>query len=274
MQTTKLMLRNHLVKSPTGNPADDFEPYLEVYLQRATASPLGAVIVVPGGGYHARALHEGAPIAAKFTALGFHTFVLQYRVNPYLFPAPQQDILRAVKLIRSKAADWRLRADQIAVLGFSAGGHLAASAGVMHDRIDCSENDEADAVSGRPDAMILCYPVIAASEPFAHRGSMVNLLGAAPDQQQLAAMDLHKFANENTPPTFIWHTAEDALVPVRNSVAFAEKMWSCGGTCELHVFPHGPHGRGLGLGWRDLSQWPALAAKFLEVNAGFSRAEV
>ena len=133
------------------------------------------------------------------------------------------------------------------------------------------EGDEADAFSARPDAMLLCYPVIAATEEYSHRGSAINLLGADAPQSAKEKMDLHKAVTEDTPPAFIWHTVTDQVVPVRNALEFGNAMIAKNRTCEMHIFPEGPHGRGLGFGCHALSQWTALAANFLSVSLGFPR---
>ena len=119
--------------------------------------------------------------------------------------------------------------------------------------------------------MLLCYPVIAATEEFSHKGSANNLLGANAPASARAKMDLHKAVTADTPPAFVWHTATDQVVPVENATAFANAMWAQKHICELHIFPQGPHGRGLGLGCHALSQWTALAANFLSVTLNFPR---
>ena len=263
-------LRSSMEKSPTGKPEDDFQPYVDTFLLDASRNVLGGVLILPGGGYHHRAFHEGDPVAEKFNELGYHAFVLQYRVAPYRYPAPQRDVIRAIKLIRSHAQEWYL--DDLAVLGFSAGGHLAASCGVLGDRIDGNEGDEADKFSGKADAMILCYPVISLTAPISHSGSGLNLFGEDSTEAERAKLNVETLVDENTPPAFLWHTATDQAVNVLNSVEFAKAMWAQGKSCELHVFPEGPHGRGLGMGFKDLKKWPELAADFLELHAGFKRA--
>ena len=265
----RIELRNHAEAAPGGCPADEFAPYIDTYLLRSTVNPLGGVLVLPGGGYHHRAYHEGNPVAEKFNEMGYHAFVLQYRVAPYRYPDPQRDVLRAVKIIRSHAAQWRL--DKLAVLGFSAGGHLAASAAMLADRIDANEHDYFDQFSAKLDALILCYPVISLTDEFGHIGSGVNLFGEDSAIEERAVADMQKLVDASTPPSFLWHTATDQGVDVANSVEFARNMWRCGNTCELHVFPQGPHGRGLGDGMPDIGQWPELAGNFLELNAGFKR---
>ena len=267
METIKLW--NTVESAGTGNPADDFAPYLEPFLLDRTQPLRGAVIVCPGGGYVNRAPHEGTPIALKFNELGFHAFVLQYRVAPYRFPAPQRDVFRAVRIVRSRAAELGIDAAQIAVLGFSAGGHLTASAGTLFDEVDAKAGDAADAYSQRPDAILPCYPVISFSTVWGHRGSGENLLGAS-----LAELEerycLDRRVTADTPPAFLWHTATDGAVPVRNSVAFAEACWKNGVPAELHVFPAGPHGIGLAADYPDAKRWPELAAKFLTATCGFT----
>lgn len=264
----RIELYKQLIKSPSGNHHEDFMPFLDTFLYDGAGSPLGAVLILPGGGYTHRAYHEGDPVARRFNELGYHAFVLQYRVAPYTAPAPQEDLVRAVQIIRSRAAEFRLNPDQIAVLGFSAGAHLAASGALLADKF---QSAELSGISGKANALLLCYPVVALSEPYAHRGSGTALTGGR-DLEVMRRYDVNRLIDENTPPTFLWHTADDAAVAVRNSLVYAETMWQCGNTCELHVFPHGPHGRGLGAGHKDLRQWPELAANFLEHTAGFTRA--
>lgn len=266
----RIELRNQIELPPTGSEEDKFQPYIDTFLLDAAASPLGGVLILPGGGYHHRAVHEGDPVAKKFNELGFHAFVLQYRVTPYNYPAPQRDLIRAVKLIRSRADQWRL--EKLAVLGFSAGSHLAASGTMLADRINADEGDEADKFDGQADAMILCYPVISLTDNFAHRGSGEFLFGKNSSDETRSICNMQNHVNETTVPAFLWHTAEDSCVPVENSIEFAKKMWACGNKCELHVFPVGWHGLGMGYGMKDIKVWPELAANFLEISAGFKRA--
>ncbi len=247
---------------------DGFVPHLEPYLLTKPASPVGAVIVCPGGGYSCRAPHEGEPIARKFNELGFHAFVLQYRVAPNRFPAPQQDVFRAVKLVRSRAAEWGVAPDKIAVLGFSAGGHLTASSGTLWNEVDASAGDAADAVSARPDAIVPCYAVINFSEEWGHRGSGNNLL-AEKLEQTGGKYSLETRVTSETPPVFLWHTATDQAVPVANSLRFAEACWANKVPAELHVFPEGHHGIGLAETFPDAKRWPELAAEFLKTTCKF-----
>ena len=267
----KIELYKNPEAAPGGNPEDFFSPYMETFLIQGAASPLGLVVILPGGGYSHRAFHEGEPIARRFNELGYHAVTVQYRVKPYKYPAGLNDVARAIRIVRANAQAWKVDPDNIAVCGFSAGGHLAGTSGLYYQDATHQEGDEADNFSARPDAMLLCYPVIAATEEYSHRGSANNLVGIDAPQDARAKMDLHKAVTEDTPPAFVWHTATDQVVPVANARAFADAMWAKERICELHIFPQGPHGRGLGLGCYALSQWTALAANFLDVTLHFPR---
>ena len=249
----------------------DFKPYIDCFLLEGVCTPLGAVLVLPGGGYTHRANHEGDPIAKRFNALGYHAFVLQYRTLPDPFPCAQLDVLRAIKIIRSRAGEFRLNPDQIAVLGFSAGGHLAACAGLMHREFDEKCGDDADSVSARPDALVLCYPVASVTETYLEpdRPMGENTPYCRADGSPI---DPCKMVSADTPPAYIWHTATDQVVPVNGSVEFARQMWQCGNACELHIMPHGPHGRGLGYSDQNICSWSREAAVFLRNRAGFTAA--
>lgn len=159
-------------------------------------------------------------------------------------------------------------ASQIAVLGFSAGGHLTACAGTLFNEIDANAGDEADAYPQRPDAIIPCYPVISFSK-WGHSGSGINLLG-----ERLGDLgerySLETRVTPETPPAFLWHTATDGSVPIRNSMEFATACWNNGVKAELHVFPEGPHGIGLAADYPDAKRWPELAATFLKTTCGFT----
>ena len=243
-----------------------FQPYLELYLLGESAkTPVGLVLVCPGGGYARRSKHEGEPIAKVFNELGWHAAVLQYRTAPSVYPAPQQDALRAIRIIRAHAGEWKVKPDNIAILGFSAGGHLAASCGTLWNEIDANAGDAADKESAKPDAMILCYPVINVST--GHKGSGRRLLGSQePDPAALAKLDLETRVTKDTPPALLWHAAYDRVVPVWNSIRFAEAMWANKNTAELHVFPRGSHGISWGAKLDKIPEvriWPTLADKFL-----------
>ncbi len=268
MSMDKLMLWSDRKVPPVPSADDPFQPFLELYLHPGDTCR-GAVIVLPGGGYCNRAFHEGEPIAKRYNELGFHAFVLQYRVAPYVYPAPQEDVLRAVRLVRGNAEKWHVKADKIAVLGFSAGGHLACSSGIVYDEIPAKNGDEYDTVSARPDLTVLCYPVITALRPYAHVGSFLNLLGHEYSEEEGRRYSWNLRVKKNTPPSFLWHTAEDGAVPVQNSLEYAKALRENGIPFELHVFPNGPHGLGLGgENYPELHVWPELSAVWMKNLAG------
>jgi acetyl esterase/lipase len=238
-----------------------FEPYLE-YFPVPTAKPAGTVIICPGGGYSHRAPHEGAAVAERFNQFGLSAFVVHYRVAPARFPAPQQDILRAVRLVRCKSKQYNINPDKIAVCGFSAGGHLAASSGIFFNRVNSLARDAADQASPRPDALILCYPVISSGQ-FAHTGSFDNLLGKDADAAAREKLSLEQHVRQDTPPAFLWHTANDSGVPVENSLLFSSALSAKAIPFELHIFPAGRHGLGLAAEYPDIAVWPELCQSWL-----------
>ena len=227
-------------------------------------TPRPAVLVIPGGGY-AGVCHstEGKPIAQMFNRLGFHAFVLHYRVAPHGFPAPLLDAVRAMKIVRGRAEAWRVLPHEIAACGFSAGGHLAGALGIYPEEVDASCGDAFDAVDPRPDALILSYPVVS-FEPWSNQGTARNFSGENPvSAAKIARFSLEKRVSEKTPPIFLWHTVRDQIVDFHNSVVLAEAMAKVGRPCELHLFPYGDHGMLEGLDTADVGVWGSLAAHFL-----------
>lgn len=246
---------------PASSPDDDFLPYLETYVL-PTSEPRGAVLVCPGGGYTNRAPHEATPIAESYNAAGFHAFVVQYRVAPNRHPAPLLDVTRALRMIRNNAAKWHVNPDKIAVCGFSAGGHLTGSIGVHYGLAEVNTDDPLDTISCRPSALILSYAVLS-SGCIRHVGSFENLLGPDPDPELIALMSLEKQVTEETPPAFLWHTADDPVVPIANSLSFAEALADHGVPFELHIYPHGAHGLGLAPGDPHVATWMDLSIEWL-----------
>ncbi len=241
-------------------------PSLTSYLLRDGVKK-GCVIVCPGGAYAMKADHEGGPVAERINSYGISAVTLDYRVAPYRYPAMQVDLLRAIRYLRYHADELDVDPEKIAVLGFSAGGHLVVSSLCLFDD-GCEDGDEVDRVSSRPDAAILCYPVVSLTYE-THAGSRQNLLGGLPDEEALA----HRLSGElqvkaDTPPCFLWHTADDGSVPVSNSIRMFTALCDKGVPAELHIFPHGPHGLGLGDGTHDVSAWPELMAHWLD-DLGF-----
>jgi acetyl esterase/lipase len=222
-----------------------------------------AVIVCPGGGYARRAEHEGGAVAEWLNSIGISAAVLRYRVAPYRAPAPQLDALRAVRYVRHRAAEWGVDPERIGILGFSAGGHLASSVGYLADDGDAAAPDPVERMSSRVQAAILCYPVISMSSEHTHRGSRQNLLGEAPDAELAARYSGEKRVHALTPPTFMWHTADDASVPVGNVLELALALRRQGIPHELHVFESGRHGLGLALDHPEAKAWTGLCAAWL-----------
>ena len=250
------------VPAPDGVIPPRETPQLHLYPVTA-GQPTGFVVVCPGGGYGNRAPHEAEPIARMLNAAGIAAGVVSYRVSPHRWPVPQMDAMRAIRLVRANAAAWGVKPDKIVILGFSAGGHLAASVAVHADHGDAGSADPVARLSGRPDAAILCYPVISFGE-WGHRGSQNNLLGPTPAPALVEQMTLEKQVDSSTPPAFIWHTADDAAVPVQNALLFAQALASHKIPFELHVFPKGVHGLGLATNDPSVGQWTTLVVTWLK----------
>ncbi len=252
---------------PDGIPTPDGvtpteTPALTIYPVES-AEPTGFVVICPGGGYGHRAAHEGEPIARMLNQAGIAAGVVSYRISPHRFPVPQLDAMRAIRLARANATAWNLKADRIGILGFSAGGHLAGSVAVHADHGDAGSADPVTRLSARPDAAILCYAVLSFGE-WGHRGSRNNLLGPTPSPAAVEYMTLEQHVDTGTPPTFLWHTAEDPGVPVQNSLLFASALAAHKVPFELHVFPKGRHGLGLAADDPSVGQWPELCVKWLK----------
>jgi acetyl esterase/lipase len=250
------------IPTPDGVKPPAETPQLQLY-PVSGAAPAGFVVICPGGGYGGRAAHEGEPIARMFNAAGIAAGVVSYRVSPHRWPVPQMDAMRAIRLARANANAWAIKPDRIAILGFSAGGHLAASVAVHADHGDAGSADPVARQSGQPNAAILCYPVLSFGE-WGHRGTQNNLLGPTPDPMLVDKMTLEKQVDGSTPPTFIWHTADDGAVPVQNALLFAQALALHKVPFELHVFPKGQHGLGLATDDPIVSQWPALCVTWLK----------
>ena len=232
-----------------------------------------SVLVIPGGGYEMTSDREAEPIALRFLAAGFNAFVLRYSVWPAVFPTALIEAAEAMTLIRQHAAQWHADPNQVAVIGFSAGGHLAAN-------LATSASDDVLLDYGyrpndvRPNALMLAYPVIT-SGPFAHRGSFDHLLGERKaDSQALDDLSIEKHIDAATPPVFVWHTMTDDCVPVENTLMLIQACKAAGVSVEAHLFPHGGHGLALGTeetAWHGtdgieqcVQSWPELAAQWLK----------
>jgi acetyl esterase/lipase len=223
----------------------------------------GAVIVCPGGGYAGRAPHEAEPISRWLNRAGFHSFVCAYRVAPYKHPYPMLDAQRAIRWVRFHAEEYNIDPKHIGILGFSAGGHLVSTVGTHFDQGNPAAIDPIDRVGCRPDALILCYPVISFG-PYGHHGSMVNLIGENPPEELRLSLCNELQVTAQTPPSFLWHTANDEGVPVENSLLFAEALSKYKVPFELHIFQSGPHGMGLAESDPHVHEWTNLCETWLK----------
>lgn len=232
---------------------------------RATGT---AVIVCPGGGYNCLAMeHEGVTVAQWLNSLGVDAFVLKSRLRGHGHPAPLRDVCAALRRVRARAPQLRLSPDRIGVIGFSAGGHLAASACTWHADSAAADPDKAFAgVSARPDFSLLLYPVITFEPPDAHLGSCASLLGANPAPALVAGLSLHRRVDAATPPACLVHAQDDPAVPVENSLLYFTALRAADVASALHVYPRGGHGFGLGRATGLVAQWPDRCADWLRAE--------
>ncbi len=264
--TTIRLWENGAAGSPPTKPKD--EPVL--YVKRPSGSATTtAVIILPGGGYGSLAMsYEGLDVGDWFNSLGVTAFVLKYRMHAtgHMHPVPMLDGQRAIRTVRSRAAEWNIDPARVGVLGFSAGGHLASTLGTHFDKGDANSTDPIERVSSRPDFLILCYPVISLEAPTTHRGSRDNLLGKTPDPKLVHSLSNETQVTPQTPPTFIFQTSEDKSVPAENSVAFYLALHKAGVPVEMHIFQNGRHGLGLAEKVPGANKWPELCHEWLKTR--------
>jgi len=221
------------------------QPTLAVYLPEQAIATGAAVIICPGGGYGMESYRaEGTNIAEAFLKKGIAAFILKYRlpsdsIMPDKSVGPLQDAQQAIKMVRQRAEEWKLNPSKIGIMGFSAGGHLASTAGT-HFNKSYIPNDENTSL--RPDFMILIYPVISMKDGLTHGGSRTNLFGKTPSEEQIALFSNELQVNANTPPTWITHTGDDTVVPVENSIRFYQELIRNKVPAEMHLYPAGNHG--------------------------------
>jgi acetyl esterase/lipase len=229
-----------------------------VYVYRADKGNGAAVVVCPGGGYSGLAMnHEGVQIADWLNAQAITAVVLKYRLGPkYNHPVELGDAQRAIRFVRAKGNELKVDPKRVGILGFSAGGHLASTAGTHFDSGDKDSKDPIDQLSCRPDFMVLLYPVITFSGPYAHIGSRNNLLGKSPDAKLVDLLSNEKQVTIDTPPTFLVHTSEDSAVRSENSVLFYLALKKNNVPAELHIYEKGRHGLGLGEKDTPFASWP------------------
>lgn len=240
-----------------------FEP------QHGTANG-SAVVIFPGGGYSGLAGNlEGRQFADWFAARGFRAFILSYRLSShgYLLPVPLLDARRAIQVVRARAQDYQIDPNRIVVIGFSAGGHLAALAGTKFVPGDPNADDPIDRVSSRPDYLVLGYPWIGALTADTSHLSYCKLYNVM-DQCEALRKDYSPdlFVTKDTPPTFMYHTFNDRTVPVQQTLGFYEALVAAGVPSELHIFANGSHGSGLGKGDPALDLWPSLLEAWLRAQ--------
>ena len=247
--------------------ADADIPTLTTYLP-ATNPTRSAVLVAPGGGYlHLAMQKEGEDVARWLNAHGVAAFVLKYRLGPaYHHPAELADAQRALRTVRARAAEFGIAPDHIGMWGFSAGGHLTATAGTLFDSNFYPPSDAIDRQSARPDFLILAYPVITLDQKYGHTGSRIGLLGDSPKPALIELLSPEKHVTANTPPAFLFATTDDKTVPVMNSVLFYSALVAKHVSAEMHLYAHGPHGVGLAPGFPDLKSWPDLLATWMRAN--------
>lgn len=219
---------------------------LDCYLQQPQNIPVPrpAVIVCPGGGYRYTSTRESESIAMQYLAAGMQAFVLYYHCAPAVFPCALLELAKSVSIVRSHAAEWNIDPDKILVVGFSAGGHLAASIGCFWNQEFVYGPLGLTAEDIRPNGNILGYPVITSGE-FAHRGSFDMLCAGLDQEKYLALTSLENQAGPQNPPTFIWHTNEDQAVPVENSFLYTSALRKAKVPVEFHMYAHGWHGLSL-----------------------------
>ena len=265
--TTELLWPDGAPGAKGDKPAD--KPTLHIWLPEKDKQVGSAIVVCPGGGYqHLATDHEGAQIGKWLNSIGVAAFVVEYRHNGkgYQHPAPLQDAQRAIRTARARAEEFGIDKNKIGILGFSAGGHLASSAGTHYDAGDANAKDPIDRVSCRPDFMVLCYPVIAFNEPYTHYGSQHNLLGKGADEKLIESMSSEKQVTKDTPPTFLFTSFEDTAVPPENSVMFYLALRKAGVPAELHCYEKGCHGLGLAKGAPGMEAWPKQCETWLKVH--------
>jgi acetyl esterase/lipase len=237
---------------PEGAPgalgkADKDIPTLTPYFPDPAKASGATIVICPGGGYARLAPHEGDQYARFLNESGIAGFVLKYRLGPdgYHHPAMLQDAARAIRTVRARAGEWKLDPNRIGIMGSSAGGHLAATLLTHFDAGKADAIDPIERQSSRPDLGILCYAVITMSQ-FTHQGSKDNLLGKNPAPELVRSLSNELQVTKDTPPCFLWHTWEDAAVPVENTLQFADALRKAGVPFDLHIYQKGGHGLGLG----------------------------
>ncbi|SDX90135.1 Acetyl esterase/lipase [Lutibacter oricola] len=245
------------------------KPTIDIYLASKKLNTKKSVLICPGGGYGILAWnHEGTNFAKWFASKGINAFVLKYRLpgsksltKPHL--APLQDAQRAIRIIRKNAKKWKLDENQIGVMGFSAGGHLASTLGTHYNFEAYKKQDKIDKLSAKPNFMGLIYPVISMQDGVTHKGSKKNLLGKTPSKKMVDLFSNELQITEETSPTFLVHSTNDKAVPVKNTMLFFEALLQKNIKTEMHIYPLGGHGYAFAKDMKQLEQWPELFYNWL-----------
>jgi acetyl esterase/lipase len=249
-----------------GSQPEDI-PTISLYLPPPEKASGAAIVICPGGGYQHLADHEGHDIAVWLNSVGVAGAVLKYRLGPkYHHPAMLLDVSRAVRIVRARAAEWRLDPTRVGVMGFSAGGHLASTMATHFEDGKAGSSDVVERVSSRPDLVILGYPVVTLGGPSAHGGSRRNLIGEDAPADLVDSLSNEKQVTARTPPAFLFHTEDDPAVPLENSLLFAAALRRAKVPYEMHIYEHGKHGVGLAKDDPALRTWSLLLENWLRVH--------
>ncbi len=263
-------VKENIILTETGAEriANVTNPTIAIYFPAKEKANGSAIIICPGGGYGRLAMpHEGNDVAAWLNELGIIGIVLKYRLpNDAIMEnkmiAPLMDVQEAVRIVRRNSAEWNINPTKIGVMGFSAGGHLASTIATSYS----TKVYESDSVSARPDFSILIYPVISMNLEITHKGSRKNLLGENPEQKYIDQFSSELNVTQNTPPVFIVHAADDASVPVQNSINYFLSLKKNNVSAELHIYQTGGHGFGFGKKGSTESNWPNACVSWMKVN--------
>lgn len=254
-------------KEESGRFSNIHHPSMVVYAPPAGKANGTAIIYAAGGGYvRVAAGVNGGEVTRWLNGQGITVFMLKYRHADYGQPAPLQDALRAVRIVRSRAAEFGVKPDKIGMLGGSAGAHLTASAGTLFDAPEGKTGTDLDKVSGRPDFMVLIFPVITMQDGVGHAASRRALLGESPSAEAKHRWSVDEQVTKDTPPTFLVHSSEDNVAVVENSLLFYQAMREAKAPIEMHLYPKGPHGSGMDPRLGPTSEWPKHCESWMRFN--------
>ncbi len=260
-------------KDDNGRYSNIHHPTLVVFAPPADKAVGIGMIYAPGGGYiRVAAGPGGGEIVKWLNSLGITVFMLKYRHADYGHPAPLQDALRAVRMVRSRAVEFGVQADKLGMIGGSAGGHLTACAGTLYDAPEGRTGAELDKISGRPDFLVLVFPVITMEDPYVHKQSRQALLGAQPSDELKHHLSPDEQVTKDTPPTFLIHSSADTTAVVENSLLFYTAMRKAKAPIEMHLYPVGPHGSGMSPALGPTSEWPKHCESWMRFHGWLPKA--